>query len=422
MANVLATDERQLSDGPKRLAFLAGIGCAFGGIIALTISDITRAYDPQAPWYYLKLTLDGQKELLSTMAVSIIALLFLEPLIEVMRGAGRRTGHIHEEHGLRGPRFFKWLMKAVLALTLFLLTMSHDAVRHYVDLDYLIRNRAAAFQLLAAVIIVAGTTLAWSFGTRWRLASVVGGIASVFLATATYLAYKQIEPYLLSNSEPLAARVFPEMKTRDNGIAEVRRLISKITGISEAEEVAPRSAKILVQPNKSADDVKKDITEIKTSSELKKGVSEESEVAPKTDPRALDKQRTPPGTKGMPFSLFAFLIPVSAWVPVGLFGGLILDCRWFGRPSRALAFGLVFMTVVCDLAMQIFLLREEGQTFSALQTIFWFGLGAGWAAGIFVLGPSADVMFSRPAKNIPARVLGRLSYWLRRAIGKPAEG
>jgi hypothetical protein len=397
-----AISDDQPIDGPLRIAITAGIGCVFGGIIALTVNDLWRAYnpDPTAPWYMLKLSQAGWHELISAILVTIIAVLFLEPLIEFIRWHERRPEHVHP--ALRGnrPRVLNWLLKFALGIALLLLSMSHDAVRVYVDMKNLNANGAVAVQLVGAAIISFGTTWAWAYGERFRLAAVLGCMMSLSLAAATFLVYKQLEPQLKTTPDWQGAQVFTRTATPsgpESSNASVKNSHEVSKAAPDADNAVAGADKVISSSSKPPGAVNK----------IDKLAADANQMPTETKVDPNINNASPTGSSGKSISivlvsLWFVFYAVSAWILVGLLGGLILDLRRSGRASMVLPFGLVAITVLCDLALQFVLSLQPEQKLNLLELLFWFGLGAGWAAGIFILGPSVDIVFGRREKNVPA--------------------
>jgi hypothetical protein len=392
-----AISDDQAMDGPLRIAGTAGVGCAFGGIIALTVNDLRHAYNYSAPWA-------AWQELISAILVTIIAVLFLEPLIEFIRWHERRPEHGHPASRDNRPRVLNWLLKIALGVALLLLTMSHDAVRVYVDMQHLNANGAVGVQLLATAIISFGTTWAWAYGERFRLAAVLGCMMSLSLAAATVFVYKQLEPHLQKTPEVHAFLRTATPSGPENSNPSVKNS-------HEISKAAPDSDSAVVGADKmiSSSTVPPSAGK-KVALESHKVSPDANQMPPETKVDPNIPNASTQGTSGersliVLVSLWFIFYAVSAWILVGLLGGLILDLRRRGRVSLVLPFGLVTITVLCDLALQFVLPSQPGQKLNLLELLLWFGLGAGWATGIFILGPSVDMVFGRREKNIPALAL-----------------
>jgi hypothetical protein len=399
------------ADGPFRIAVSAAVGSAFGGIMALSVDKISGYYSPQAPWYFLKLSQDGRYELASVILVTVIAVLLLEPLVEIIRWHDRRAGHVHASTTHR-PRVLRWwLFKVALATAgLLLLNMSHEVVHEYakklVDLENLWKEGAVPVQLGAAVIIIFGTTWAWAFSARFRLATVLGGAVALCLGGGTYYLYHSyLAHHPETNTNPSISMAFGDTPP-NNPVQEVKRAPKQ--GIVENKNLPPET-------DKAATDNAKTLNEAdKLSPVTDRGVVEAKPVLSqaKTGPPSQ-----PGSASGIPTDIFSLNIvfyAIGGWVLMGLIGGIAIDVRLSSSPSIVLASVLFGVTFVCDLAGQLLLQHWFAMNIYWPRTLFWFGLGAGWAAGIFVLGPSADMILATRKMDVPALLCGKLSGWWRR--------
>jgi hypothetical protein len=386
-----------------RLAFSASLGCAFVGLFILAGSDfVTQNSSAEQHWYYLSLSLEGFLDVVSMIAIAFAGVFFLEPLIEHVREMAGLGGVVHHSEALDEKRVRRWMLKLMVGFVLIVVSMSHEMVHGYVLEDLLKQHGLAVFKMVTPIAIVFGTTLVWTYGVRQGRAWLMGCAASLLLASVAFGTYVSLEQTFV-DQQKTADQHAATHKPVSHAVATGERgpplgITAEKSGLDADEptiheggtlessgQPAPPPAPAPPKPAASAADPLAATMLSRISAPFEQMRQQVGEFGKKAFDRVARL------TSSLRRQV---LFAIAAWLPVGLFGGLILDRPW-GLASRSavLAAGIIALTALGDAVAQIARSYSGSGDFSKAEFYFYIALGAGWAAGIFILGRSADLIF-----------------------------